>query len=106
MRISPLDLHKASELGAVLQEHPAKEGDTDQPRKKPNSRQISKVKISESVGTRKVAPDAIMSADSALAGQPKAILMRVAPGLQLNYQNPRRSAPLAGGRRASDPIHC
>jgi len=38
VRTSPFDLAKVTEPGVVLQERPAKEGDADQPKKKPNSR--------------------------------------------------------------------
>ena len=38
VRISPFDLANVADPGVVLQERPAKEGDTNQPRKKPNIR--------------------------------------------------------------------
>ena len=41
----------------------------------------SRARISEFSGTLKAAPDAIMIADMALAGQPRFIPVRVAPGL-------------------------
>ena len=40
VRISPFDLANVTEPGVVLQERPARDGDADRPRKKPNSRKI------------------------------------------------------------------
>ena len=40
VRVSPFDLHKVAEPVVVLQERPAKESDTDHPRKKPNGGKI------------------------------------------------------------------
>ena len=38
VRVSPFDFANVAEPGVVLQERPAKEGDVDQPKKKPTSR--------------------------------------------------------------------
>ena len=40
VRASPFDLANVTEPGVVLQERPAKEGDVDQPKKKPTNRKI------------------------------------------------------------------
>ena len=39
-RVSPFDLHRSDETGVILQGRPAREGDTDQPKKKHTGRQI------------------------------------------------------------------
>ena len=80
--MSPFDFQMSAEPGVILQERPAREGETDQPKKRPIGRTItSKVRTPEYMDTPKVVPGGIMSADMALAGQPKVIPMHVAPEL-------------------------
>ena len=40
VRVSPFDCHKSAEPGVILQDRPAREGDTDQLKKRPNGRKI------------------------------------------------------------------
>ena len=40
VRVSPYDLHKSAGPGVLLQKRPAREGDTDQPKKKPTGTNI------------------------------------------------------------------
>ena len=40
VRVSPFDLHMSAEPGVILQERPAREGDTDQPKKRPIGRKL------------------------------------------------------------------